>query len=193
MADELCRWGILGTAQIARKNWKAIRNAGNSRVTSVASRSIDRARQFIAECQSHTPQPAEPHACGGYEELLRREDIDAVYIPLPTAIRNSGNSTLVAVASRSLDRARQFIAECQSHVPFDPAPVACAGYEELLRRDDIDAVYVPLPTGVRREWVVRAAEAGKHVLCESRAASTRPKFTRCSRPAGTTACSSWTA
>src|SRR5207302_3020769 len=42
----------------------------------------------------------------------------------------------------------------------------CGGYEELLKRDDIDAVYVPLPTGIRRDWVIRAAEAGKHVLCE---------------------------
>jgi predicted dehydrogenase len=104
MPDKLCRWGILGTAQIARKNWKAIRNAGNSRVTAVASRALDRARQFIAECQSHAPQPSEPHACGSYEELLRRDDVDAVYIPLPTAIR--------------------------------------------------------------KEWVLRSAEAGKHLLCE---------------------------
>jgi predicted dehydrogenase len=36
----------------------------------------------------------------------------------------------------------------------------------LLQRPDIDAVYIPLPTGVRCEWVVRAAAAGKHVLCE---------------------------
>jgi predicted dehydrogenase len=98
-----CRWGVLGTANIARKNWKAIRLAGNSTVTAVASR-----------------DPA---------------------------------------------RAAAFVAECQSEVPF-PAPPAAVGYADLLRRDDVDAVYVPLPTGVRREWVVRAAEAGKHVLCE---------------------------
>jgi predicted dehydrogenase len=30
----------------------------------------------------------------------------------------------------------------------------------------VDAVYVPLPTGLRKEWVVRAAKAGKHVVCE---------------------------
>ena len=47
-----------------------------------------------------------------------------------------------------------------------PAPSACGSYEELLARKDIDAVYIPLPTGIRKEWVIRAAEAGKHVLCE---------------------------
>ncbi len=104
MASALCRWGILGTARIARKNWKAIRNAGNS--------------------------------------------------------------ALVAAASRDLARARQFIDECQADVPLTPRPTACGSYSELLDRNDIDAVYVPLPTGVRKDWVLRAARAGKHVLCE---------------------------
>src|SRR6185369_7862941 len=104
MPQPLCRWGILGTANIARKNWKAIRNAGNS--------------------------------------------------------------TVVAVASRDRARAQTYIDECQAHVPFAPAPAACGSYAELLDRRDVDAVYIPLPTGVRKEWVIRAAEAGKHVLCE---------------------------
>jgi predicted dehydrogenase len=104
MPTALCRWGILGTARIARKNWKAIRNAGNS--------------------------------------------------------------ALVAVASRDPERARQFIEECQADVPLTPRPAPCGSYQELLDRDDIDAVYLPLPTGIRKEWVLRAARAGKHVLCE---------------------------
>tara|TARA_R110002049_G_scaffold46487_1_gene135087 strand:+ start:6621 stop:7592 length:972 start_codon:yes stop_codon:yes gene_type:complete len=59
-----------------------------------------------------------------------------------------------------------FIDECSAEVP-QPNPVAALGsYEALLARDDIDAVYLPLPTGIRKEWVIRAAEAGKHVLCE---------------------------
>jgi predicted dehydrogenase len=51
-------------------------------------------------------------------------------------------------------------------VPFTSAPTPCGSYQELLDRKDIDAVYIPLPTGIRKEWVIRAAEAGKHVICE---------------------------
>ena len=104
MASHLCRWGILGTADIARKNWQAI--------------------------------------------------------------ALSGNATVAAVASRSLERSREFVARCQAARPLPGAPVALGSYEELLARSDVDAVYVPLPTGIRKEWVLKAAEAGKHVLVE---------------------------
>jgi predicted dehydrogenase len=43
---------------------------------------------------------------------------------------------------------------------------AVPGYAELLDRDDVDAVYVPLPTGLHAEWVEAALRAGKHVLAE---------------------------
>ena len=82
------------------------------------------------------------------------------------AIRNAPNCTLTAVASRDLDRCRRFIGECQRHVAFDPPPLALGSYEELLASDAVDAVYIPLPTGVRKPWAIRAAEAGKHVLVE---------------------------
>ncbi|MEM9413180.1 MAG: Gfo/Idh/MocA family oxidoreductase [Planctomycetota bacterium] len=82
------------------------------------------------------------------------------------AIQLTGNATLVAVSSRSKEASRQFIDSCQSRVPFDTAPDAIEGYGALLDRDDIDAVYIPLPTGIRKEWVIRTAEKGKHVLCE---------------------------
>ncbi|MBE2283787.1 MAG: Gfo/Idh/MocA family oxidoreductase [Prosthecobacter sp.] len=104
MTTTHCRWGILGAAFIARKNWQAIRDAGNA--------------------------------------------------------------TLVAVASRDLARAHSFIAECQASAPHATVPEAMDNYDALLARTDIDAVYIPLPTGLRKEWVIRAAEAGKHVLVE---------------------------
>jgi len=99
-----CRWGILGAASIARKNWQSIRDAGNARLVAVASRDQAKAQAFIDACQTQVPHPTKPEALGSYEALLARPDIDAVY--------------------------------------------------------------VPLPTGLKKEWVIRAARAGKHVLVE---------------------------
>lgn len=87
MSEKLCRWGILGTAGIARKNWLAMRLCGNARVAAVASRSTESAQRFIDECSADVPQTIRPEAIGSYEALLARDDIDAVYIPLPTALR----------------------------------------------------------------------------------------------------------
>jgi predicted dehydrogenase len=82
------------------------------------------------------------------------------------AIHDSGNSVVAAVASRDLKRARAFVEGCQAAVPFETAPAVLASYEEMIASPDIDAVYLPLPTGLRKEWVLRAAAAGKHILCE---------------------------
>lgn len=101
---KIVRWGILSTAEIARKNW--------------------------------------------------------------LAIKNSGNGIITAVASREESRAAQFIDDCQHYAPFIEQPAAMGSYEELLMSPDVDAVYIPLPTGLRKEWVLRAAMAGKHVVCE---------------------------
>ena len=87
MIDRPCRWGILGAANIARKNWQAIRDAGNATLVAVASRDVTRAAAFVTECQAHAPYPKPPDALGSYEALLRRTDVDAVYVPLPTGLR----------------------------------------------------------------------------------------------------------
>jgi predicted dehydrogenase len=108
MSKSTCRWGFLSTAAIARKNWKAIRLSGNGRVSAVASRSLAKAQAFIDQCAAEVPQPQSVTAVGSYQELLER--------------------------------------------------------------DDVDAVYIPLPTGMRKQWVIAAAKAGKHVLCEKPAA-----------------------
>ena len=49
MGQDICRWGILGAAEIARKNWLAIFNAENCTLTAVASRDPQRGRRFIAD------------------------------------------------------------------------------------------------------------------------------------------------
>lgn len=104
MSSKLCRWGFLSTASIGRKNWQAVRDAGNAVVTAVASRNAAAAQKFIDECQAECPMPQAPQALGSYEALIGSPDVDAVY--------------------------------------------------------------VPLPTGLRKEWILRAAKAGKHVLIE---------------------------
>jgi len=75
------------------------------------------------------------------------------------AIQASSNGELVAVASRDAVRARDFAAE-------HGIPRHHGSYADLLADEEIDAVYVPLPNSLHREWTIRAAEAGKHVLCE---------------------------
>ena len=65
---------------------------------------------------------------------------------------------VVAVASRTGERAAKFAAE------FGCAAVV--GYQRLLDRDDIDAVYLPLPSSLHARWIKRALESGKHVLTE---------------------------
>jgi predicted dehydrogenase len=70
------------------------------------------------------------------------------------ALVSSPKAELVAVASRS-DGTRAF-----------GAKRLYRAYEELLADPDVDAVYLPLPSGLHAEWAIKAAEAGKHVLCE---------------------------
>ena len=82
------------------------------------------------------------------------------------AIRDSGNSVISAVASRDAARSRQFIDDCQREAPSATTPIALGSYEALIASKEVDAIYIPLPTGLRKEWVLRAAAAGKHVLCE---------------------------
>ncbi len=81
------------------------------------------------------------------------------------AIQASSNGELVAVASRDGKRASEFAQQWN-------IPVAFGSYAELLADDNIDAVYIPLPNSLHREWAIKATEAGKHVLCEKPLAMT---------------------
>lgn len=71
---------------------------------------------------------------------------------------------LVAVASRDEAKARRFAER------FDCDPVV--GYDELLGRSDVDAVYIPLPSALHVPWALDALKAGKHVLVEKPLATT---------------------
>jgi predicted dehydrogenase len=78
---------------------------------------------------------------------------------LVRAWSRSPRHALAAVASRDEARARAWAEKYE-------APRVMPSYEELLASDEVDAVYVPLPNGLHKDWTVRAAQAGKHVLCE---------------------------
>jgi predicted dehydrogenase len=101
------------------------------------------------------------------------------------SILHSGNAIVSAVASRDIAKSRRFIADMQKEAPFPTAPVALGSYEELLASPDVDAVYIPLPTALRKEWVLRAAAAGKHVICEKpcgvNAADVREMISACKK------------
>ena len=74
-------------------------------------------------------------------------------------IQGSSNGELLAVASRNLEKAKEYARKFGISRSY-------GSYEELLEDPEIQAVCVPLPNGLHREWTIKAAEKGKHVLCE---------------------------
>jgi predicted dehydrogenase len=75
------------------------------------------------------------------------------------AIALAKNAELVAISSRSAEKCSDFSAKYNIPLAFD-------SYEALLDADKIDAVYIPLPNALHKEWSIKAANAGKHILCE---------------------------
>ncbi|WP_328335962.1 MULTISPECIES: Gfo/Idh/MocA family protein [unclassified Streptomyces] len=82
---------------------------------------------------------------------------------LPALVAGQG-IRVAAVASRDQEKAKSFSAQFGCDAVDD--------YQRLLDRPDINAVYIPLPTGLHALWTARALEAGKHVLVEKSAAGT---------------------
>jgi predicted dehydrogenase len=68
-------------------------------------------------------------------------------------------STIAAIASRDIAKAKEVAARLA-------IPTAYGSYEQLIADPDIDAIYNPLPNQLHVPWTIKAAEAGKHVLCE---------------------------
>src|SRR4051794_7901324 len=95
-------------------------------------------------------------------------------VVIPSLLRADGVE-LVAIGSGS-DRARTFLHESELTTrdgrPLREA-VRADTYTGLLADDGVDAIYLALPNTLHQEWSKRAADAGKHVLCEKPAAPTR--------------------
>jgi D-xylose 1-dehydrogenase (NADP+, D-xylono-1,5-lactone-forming) len=75
------------------------------------------------------------------------------------ALQASPLAEVMAVASRDSVRARQFADELG-------IPKVYGNYQAILDDPEIDAVYIPLPNHLHKPWSVKAAQAGKHILCE---------------------------
>lgn len=88
--------------------------------------------------------------------LLSTARINRALIP---PLRASSRNQLVAVASRSAEQAEGYARDWD-------IPRAHSSYESLLADPEIDVIYNPLPNSMHTEWSIRAAQAGKHVLCE---------------------------
>jgi xylose dehydrogenase (NAD/NADP) len=74
-------------------------------------------------------------------------------------LRNSKRNRLVAVASRTQEKAETYARQHK-------IPQAYGTYEALLADPEIDVIYNPLPNHLHAEWSIKAMQAGKHVLCE---------------------------
>jgi NDP-hexose-3-ketoreductase len=74
------------------------------------------------------------------------------------AIKSISDFNLIAVASRTINKANEYAEKFQCE--------AIEGYDNLISRKDIDAIYLPLPTGLHLEYVNKCLDCGKHVIAE---------------------------
>jgi predicted dehydrogenase len=88
--------------------------------------------------------------------LLSTARINRALIP---PLRASKRNEVVAVASRSMQRAKSYAREWD-------IPRVDGSYEALLADPEVDVIYNPLPNHLHAEWTIKALHAGKHVLCE---------------------------
>ena len=86
------------------------------------------------------------------------------------AVQPSRKVSIQAVASRDIERGNAFARETG-------VPRVHATYEALLADPAIEAIYNPLPNTLHAEWTIRAADAGKHVLCEKPLATSAAEAT----------------
>lgn len=87
------------------------------------------------------------------------------------AMRATNSVDLVAIASRTADKAQQFSSNFGIERSYE-------SYEALLNDPEIDAVHIVLPNSMHVEWTLKALKKGKHVLCEKPFATPTDDITR---------------
>eukprot|EP00898_Chlorokybus_atmophyticus_P008207 jgi/Chlat1/8388/Chrsp80S00645 len=114
------RWGVLGTAEIAKKVIPAIQRAHNAAVVAIASRTL-------AKAEAWSKEHGIDKAHGSYDALLADPKVDAVYIPLPSALKcewavkaaRAGKHVLVEKPYASVNDVQAIVTACeQSQVQF---------------------------------------------------------------------------
>lgn len=76
------------------------------------------------------------------------------------------NAAVLPAIEAATDAVVAATASLSAEVPERWAHTDAGAYDDVLAHPDVDAVYIPLPNGMHREWTEKAAAAGKHVLCE---------------------------
>ncbi|MBW4441603.1 MAG: Gfo/Idh/MocA family oxidoreductase [Plectolyngbya sp. WJT66-NPBG17] len=89
------------------------------------------------------------------------------------------NSEITALVSDDLEKLETLSKQYRIQNTY-----CCDEYDECLNSGEIDAVYIALPNHLHKEYTVRAAEAGIHVLCEKPMAVTAPVLVNASDPSG---------
>jgi len=87
----------------------------------------------------------------GFARIAKNEGIPAIL--------EAESANFYALASRNEEKLKE------AEALFHPEKLYLS-YEELLKDEEVNAVYIPLPNALHKEWAIKAMEAGKHVLCE---------------------------
>lgn len=74
-------------------------------------------------------------------------------------LKDSDIIEITAIASRNEERAKEAANKWD-------IPTYYSSYEKLLQDENIEAVYIPLPNHIHKEWIKKSIDAGKHVICE---------------------------
>lgn len=80
-----------------------------------------------------------------------------------SAFQSIENAEVVCIASRDYEKAKEWALEFNIK--------AEESYDSLIKNRGVDAVYIPLPIGLHKEWILKAVKEGKHIICEKSLAS----------------------